>query len=51
MMFVEQMPHDADNEEEENTDSLVSTVLEALEKLDEHLQESSGNVSPRYQPY
>lgn len=45
MMFVEQMPHDADNEDEENTDSLVSTVLEALQKLNEHLQESSVDVS------
>lgn len=44
MMFVEQMPHEAE-EEEENTDSLVSTVLEALGKLDEHLQESSADVS------
>lgn len=45
MMFVEQMPHDADHEDEENTDSLVSTVLEALQKLNEHLQESSHDVS------
>lgn len=51
MMYVEQRPHDADDdEEEENTDSLVSTVLEALEKLDEHLQESGGGVSLWYQP-
>lgn len=51
MMYVEQRPHDADDdEEEENTDSLVSTVLEALEKLDEHLQESNGDVSLWYQP-
>lgn len=50
-MYVEQRPHDADDdEEEENTDSLVSTVLEALEKLDEHLQESNGDVSLWYQP-
>lgn len=50
MMFVEQMPHDADHEEEENTDSLVSTVLEALQKLNEHLQGSSGDVSPSCRP-
>lgn len=50
-MYVEQRPHDADaDDEEENTDSLVSTVLEALEKLDEHLQESNGDVSLWYQP-
>lgn len=46
MLFVEQRPHDADDdEEEENTESLVSTLLEALEKLDEHLQEASSDVS------
>lgn len=46
MLFVEQRPHDADDdEEEENTESLVSTLLEALDKLDEHLQEASSDVS------
>lgn len=47
MMDVEQRPHDAGDkleEEEESTESLVCTVLAALKKLDEHLQES-GDVS------
>lgn len=47
MMDVEQRPHDTGDEleeEEESTESLVCTVLAALQKLDKHLQES-GDVS------
>lgn len=47
MMDVEQRPQDAGDEleeEAESTESLVCTVLAALQKLDEHLQES-GDVS------
>lgn len=47
MMDVEQRPQDAGDEleeETESTESLVCTVLAALQKLDAHLQES-GDVS------
>lgn len=47
MLDVEQRPQDAGDEleeEAESTESLVCTILAALQKLDEHLQES-GDVS------